>query len=92
MALVDYKGFRLIAMTKLPINSKSIRYGCSDAGQRPWYIHKDQSFDKLVTGACKKLKLKAHFCGNNFILLFFFYSIFYFYFFLFIFVLFLFCF
>jgi hypothetical protein len=27
MAMIDYKGFRVIAMSILPINSKTIKYG-----------------------------------------------------------------
>lgn len=38
MALIDYKGFRIIAMTLLPIFSHTIRYGVvASAGQI--YIH-----------------------------------------------------
>eukprot|EP01091_Cochliopodium_minus_P015653 TRINITY_DN5633_c0_g1_i1.p1 TRINITY_DN5633_c0_g1~~TRINITY_DN5633_c0_g1_i1.p1 ORF type:complete len:816 (-),score=206.99 TRINITY_DN5633_c0_g1_i1:88-2535(-) len=65
MALIDYKGFRLIAMTKLPIGSGSMRYGCSDAGQRPWTVHKESEFHRLVTKACIKMKLRPHYCGER---------------------------
>jgi hypothetical protein len=30
MALIDYKGFRVIAMSILPINAKTIKYGMSN--------------------------------------------------------------
>ena len=32
MALVDYRGFRLIAMSVLPLQSDSLIYGSNDAG------------------------------------------------------------
>jgi hypothetical protein len=32
MALVDYRGFRLIAMSVLPVSGKSLVYGSKDAG------------------------------------------------------------
>jgi hypothetical protein len=32
MALIDYRGFRLVAMSILPISRKTIKYGSADAG------------------------------------------------------------
>ena len=32
MALVDYRGFRLIAMSVLPVSGNSLIYGSKDAG------------------------------------------------------------
>jgi hypothetical protein len=33
MALVDYKGFRLIAISTLPVSSSTLCYGTCDGGQ-----------------------------------------------------------
>jgi hypothetical protein len=32
MCLLDYRGFRLIALSVLPINKKSIKYGSNNGG------------------------------------------------------------
>lgn len=60
MALVDYRGFRVIAMSILPVSPDTIIYGSCDAGRN---IHaRDEEFNALMARAAKKLKLKPHLC------------------------------
>lgn len=50
MALVDYKGFRLIAISTLPVNSETLCYGTCDGGRT---IHGGtDNFNRRVAGAC----------------------------------------
>ncbi len=62
MTLVDYMGFRLIAMSILPISRQTIVYGSSDCGQT---IHTNAA--PAAVAALKllarRLNLKPHYCG-----------------------------
>ena len=58
MALVDYRGFRLIAMSLLPINSATICYGSPDAGQNVY--NSDSHMSMLMQKASFLLNLKPH--------------------------------
>ncbi len=63
MALIDYKGFRLIAVSMLPLKSGSLIYGSEDAGVT---VHaKDRKLNELIEVASKRLNLKPHCCGKN---------------------------
>jgi hypothetical protein len=63
MALVDYRGFRLIAMSVLPIRGDSLIYGSKDAGRT---VHnKDKKFGELMVEAGKRLNLSPHLCGTD---------------------------
>lgn len=58
-ALVDYKGFRVLAISILPINDDSIIYGSSDAGRT---VHsRSTEFNEKIDAAAKILNLKPHF-------------------------------
>ena len=63
MALVDYLGFRLIAMILLPISSASIIYGTRDGG----HTVQDLSplFNRRMAQAARKLNLTSHIGGIN---------------------------
>ena len=61
MALIDYRGFRLIAMSILPISKATIRYGSADAGKT---IHKsNQDINNKMKEAAELLNLKGHRTG-----------------------------
>lgn len=61
MALVDYLGYRLIAMSVLPISKKTIVYGSSDGANT---IHNsDPEFSSKMQLSAKLLNLKAHKVG-----------------------------
>ncbi|KYQ96957.1 leucine-rich repeat-containing protein (LRR) [Tieghemostelium lacteum] len=62
MALIDYKGFRLIALSVLPISSETIRYGSSDSGTVVHYDIDELNNKMLETG--RKLNLKPHRVGS----------------------------
>jgi predicted signal transduction protein with EAL and GGDEF domain len=58
MALVDYRGFRLIALSILPVTPETIIYGSCDAGRN---IHAtNDDFNEEMQRAAKTLNLKAH--------------------------------
>ena len=58
MALVDYRGFRLIAMSVLPVSGNSLVYGSKDAG----YVWWNDSLDIFIY--CNLLSLSL--CGNSY--------------------------
>eukprot|EP00007_Cunea_sp_BSH-02190019_P003726 CAMPEP_0174236740 /NCGR_PEP_ID=MMETSP0417-20130205/5774_1 /TAXON_ID=242541 /ORGANISM="Mayorella sp, Strain BSH-02190019" /LENGTH=1527 /DNA_ID=CAMNT_0015315423 /DNA_START=44 /DNA_END=4627 /DNA_ORIENTATION=- len=61
MALVDYRGFRLIAMSVLPLSKGTLIYGSNDAGRT---VHNDnKTFRRLMKKAGQRLNLKPHWCG-----------------------------
>jgi Clustered mitochondria len=61
MALVDYRGFRLIAMCLLPISKGSLKYGSNDAGRT---VHCDnRRFARVMRRAGRELNLRKHWCG-----------------------------
>eukprot|EP01118_Nematostelium_gracile_P014001 TRINITY_DN5372_c0_g1_i1.p1 TRINITY_DN5372_c0_g1~~TRINITY_DN5372_c0_g1_i1.p1 ORF type:complete len:670 (-),score=103.73 TRINITY_DN5372_c0_g1_i1:43-1761(-) len=61
MTVVDYKGFRLIAMATLPISSESLLYGSSDSGRT---LHKnDKLLNQLMKRAGTQCNLERHRSG-----------------------------
>jgi hypothetical protein len=62
---IDYRGFRLIAMSTLPINENTIVYGSSDAGVT---IHTDNSKAiERMRAIADKLNLKEHKVGPKYL-------------------------
>ena len=63
MALVDYLGYRLIALSVLPISNETIVYGSADAGKT---IHNSSpEFSKIMQKAAVRLNLKTHIVGKD---------------------------
>ncbi|KYQ93681.1 Rab GTPase domain-containing protein [Tieghemostelium lacteum] len=66
MALVDFMGFRLIAMSVLPISSSgensTIVYGSSDMGRT---VHADEKVIPIMKSLSHTMNLKAHYGGIN---------------------------
>lgn len=64
VTLVDYMGFRLIAMSILPISKRTIVYGSNDYGQT---IHRQASDEAMqaLQRLATHLNLKPHYCGIN---------------------------
>jgi hypothetical protein len=61
VCLVDYMGFRLVAMSLLPIDRSTLVYGSSDAGK---VVHADdQAFNDAMAMAAEKLNLRTHTVG-----------------------------
>ena len=61
MALIDFLGVRLIAMSVLPISSKTLVYGTADCGVT---VHKDnEELSSLIEKAASRLHLIPHLCG-----------------------------
>jgi len=64
MAVIDYRGFRLVAMSILPIDKKkTLIYGSGDAGKTVAAV--DPYFNRMMEEAAKKLNIKGHFCGKD---------------------------
>jgi len=61
MALVDYMGFRLIALSLLPIDENTLRYGSADAGLTVRCDH--EGIRALMREAASELNLCPHVCG-----------------------------
>lgn len=58
MCLVDYRGFRLVAMSLLPISKKTLIYGSDDAGKN---VHNDDPlFANIMKEAASVINLKGH--------------------------------
>ena len=61
MALVDYRGFRVIAVCALPVDRSTIIYGSCDAGMT---VHaKSKRFNAYMKDMAKDLNLKKHLAG-----------------------------
>ena len=63
MTLVDYRGFRLIAMSLLPLKGESLIYGSKDAGLTVYASNPE--FNGLMKKAGQKLNLAPHLCGSE---------------------------
>jgi hypothetical protein len=61
MALVSYRGYRLIATPKLPLSANSLIYGSSDAGKT--VLKTDPKFNEIMSEAAKSLNIKEHGVG-----------------------------
>ena len=57
MAIVDWRGFRLVATSLLPIGSGSLVYGSCDGGIT--VLAEDTMFNDLMKEAAKKLNIKV---------------------------------
>jgi Clustered mitochondria len=61
MVIVDYMGFRLIAMSVLPVSRDTLIYGTADAGRT---VHNDSAeFASLMARAANRLNIGKHYCG-----------------------------
>ncbi|PRP86399.1 hypothetical protein PROFUN_05318 [Planoprotostelium fungivorum] len=63
MALVDYKGYRVIALAILPIDKGTLRYGSDDGGMN---VHaEDEELNEKMELAGKRLGLCGHVTGTR---------------------------
>ncbi|EGC36444.1 hypothetical protein DICPUDRAFT_31848 [Dictyostelium purpureum] len=63
MAIIDYRGYRLLAISALPINKKTIVYGSCDGGNT---VHcSDEKINQEMERMCKILNLTGHVVGAN---------------------------
>lgn len=65
MVVIDYKGFRMIAQSVLPIRKETLRYGCSDGGET--VIASMDRLNKIMENVGKRLFLAPHFVGGKMI-------------------------
>ena len=61
MSLVDYRGFRLVAMCLLPVDRSTLIYGTADGGRT--IENKNETFSDIMKQTAESLNLKAHECG-----------------------------
>jgi hypothetical protein len=62
MCTIDWCGFRLLAISVVPTNSKSIVYGSNDGAQT---VYRDEEVDKLMTIFANSYNIKPHNVGFN---------------------------
>lgn len=63
MAVIDYKGFRVLALSILPIKENSLCYGSSNAGRN---VHRDNpDINRKMDEAASILFLKKHYVTRD---------------------------
>ncbi|KAL6045370.1 Clu domain-containing protein [Balamuthia mandrillaris] len=60
LVVLDYRGFRISAMSLLPINKNTLLYGSSDGGLN---VKQDSKVHHILRKMAKQLNLKKHVCG-----------------------------
>ncbi len=63
MSLVDYRGYRLVAMSLLPVNNSTLVYGTDDGGKT--IKRTNLEFAGIMEEAGRRLKLRPHLCGSD---------------------------
>jgi Clustered mitochondria len=63
MALLDFRGYRLICVSLLPIHANTLVYGSSTGGEM---VHaSDHRLNALMMRAASVIGLKGHLCGKH---------------------------
>jgi hypothetical protein len=65
MAVIDYRGYRLVAESILPINAQTIVYGSADGGKTLFSGDKFSQLKELMAQAAQELNLAGHYCGRT---------------------------
>ena len=63
VAIIDYRGYRLVAESILPFRGKSLHYGSNDGGNT--VIKSNEKLSLLMKKAGEQLNVKGHFGGRN---------------------------
>lgn len=63
MALIDYRGYRISAMTILPISRSTLVYGSLDQGNS--IIKSDNLATSMIEEICQSMNLKGHMAGKE---------------------------
>lgn len=63
MALIDYRGYRLVCVSILPINTTTLCYGSCDGGKN--VFASDERMNARMRQAAARLNLKGHMAGVN---------------------------
>jgi len=63
MAVIDYRGFRLVAESFLPINKNTLAHGSSDGGRT--IVDTNDELRERMKEAAKQLNIKGHLCGRD---------------------------
>eukprot|EP01130_Rhizamoeba_saxonica_P014986 TRINITY_DN662_c1_g2_i2.p2 TRINITY_DN662_c1_g2~~TRINITY_DN662_c1_g2_i2.p2 ORF type:complete len:506 (-),score=103.86 TRINITY_DN662_c1_g2_i2:2144-3661(-) len=63
MSVIDYRGWRVVAISLLPISNETLVYGSSDAGAT---IHKkDEQMNNIMRKSGQVMNIIPHICGND---------------------------
>eukprot|EP01088_Endostelium_zonatum_P013026 TRINITY_DN2737_c0_g1_i2.p1 TRINITY_DN2737_c0_g1~~TRINITY_DN2737_c0_g1_i2.p1 ORF type:complete len:1264 (+),score=298.63 TRINITY_DN2737_c0_g1_i2:79-3870(+) len=57
MAMIDYLGYRVVVISKLPVTKNTLRYGSADAGK---HIKNDEIIGRWMKQAARTLNIKPH--------------------------------
>lgn len=63
MALIDFKGYRLVASLLLPLQFNSLIYGSENGGKQ--INKKNRQLNDLMKESAKLLNLSPHLCGTE---------------------------
>jgi Clustered mitochondria/Hom_end-associated Hint/Translation initiation factor eIF3 subunit 135/Leucine Rich repeat len=63
IALIDYRGYRLVAESVLPLTSSTILYGSNDGGRT--VLREDPKLNAMMAAAAARLNLAEHKCGRR---------------------------
>ena len=63
MTNIDYRGYRIVATTLLPISARTLKYGSADAGNTV-FKGTDAGVDSVAKRLSQMLNLKEHICGR----------------------------
>lgn len=63
MSLIDYKGFRMVAMCLLPLDVTSLRYGSDDGGKT--VVASDPTLNRAMEKVGRMFNLKKHTVGKE---------------------------
>jgi hypothetical protein len=64
MTNIDYRGYRIVATTLLPINESTLKYGSADAGKTV-FKGLDPGVDFVAEHLARMLNLREHVCGRD---------------------------
>ena len=60
MMVIDYRGFRLLATSLLPVNKSTIVHGSFNAGDHDRTVHFDPAVHEILRPVLQSLNLRPH--------------------------------
>ncbi len=65
MTVIDFKGYRITAMTVLPLGKDTLVYGTADAGDQCIVKNEVPAWSQLISSASVALGLRPHWVRNG---------------------------
>ncbi|MDP2439671.1 MAG: hypothetical protein Q8P67_28310 [archaeon] len=63
ISLITYRGFTIVAISLIPVDKSTLKYGCADGGRT---IHaEDPSLNEIMITAGERMNLKHHLVGKS---------------------------